>query len=792
MIYAEYCKQIEYVCRLIAYCTAVHNSAILDFMVTLQIQNLNLAFGDRDILKDVSFTLDGKSRAALAGANGCGKSTLLKVITGQLASDGMNISKTRGIHISYLPQSDIVLPHKTVYETAEEGYARFRETADEIERLRSEITQENYEAKLSLIDELERRLEDASYDRRQARIEQILQGLGFRRSDFSRVTSEFSGGYQMRIALARILVESPDILLLDEPTNYLDIEAITWLKNYLKNFPGGLMLVSHDIDFLDETVNVVYELFKGKLTRYSGNYSSYLKQREAEIEEIMHRYEEQQSEIEKTERFIERFRYKATKSRQVQSRITALEKMEIIEIPDHLKKLSFSFPPAPHSGNDVEIAEHLHKAYGDHVIFNDLSFIVRKKERLAIAGRNGTGKSTLLRILAHQDDSFSGTLRDGAGLKIGYYAQESEKTLNNANTVLGELEEVADTGDLPRLRNMLGSFLFHDDDVFKSVSVLSGGEKSRLALLKILLHPANLLLLDEPTNHLDINTKEMLLEAIKAYDGTVVFVSHDTHFIKNLATRILYLSDEEPVFFEGDYDYFSYKLEEKESRFLEREKAVKAGKSQEKKTVSSSDDHRSQKERRNQIQKLEMLALSYDELEAVIRKEEEVNPFLEVKAGRYSAESTYRPIDSSLDYLSKDDEDEKAGWMERAISVKESLYEHLRMQIETLNLSDKEKEAALIIASSLDSKGFLPQPLDQILPSRYEDVRESALKVVQSLDPAGVGASDYKESLKIQLKGLGLQKEDENNIESIITLCLCGSLWTVCARRNLYAGTGED
>ena len=228
--------------------------------------------------------------------------------------------------------------------------------------------------------------------------------------------------------------------------------------------------------------------------------------------------------------------------------------------------------------------------------------------------RNGTGKSTLLRILAHQDSSFSGTLRDGAGLKIGYYAQESEKTLNNANTVLGELEEVADTRDLPRLRNMLGSFLFHDDDVFKSVGVLSGGEKSRLALLKILLHPANLLILDEPTNHLDINTKEMLLEAIKTYDGTVVFVSHDTHFIKNLATRILYLSDEEPVFFEGDYDYFSYKLEEKESRFLEKEKAAKAVKSAQMKPDSASSDHRSQKERRNQIQKLEK------QLDALMKK----------------------------------------------------------------------------------------------------------------------------------------------------------------------------
>lgn len=573
----------------------------MTLMVTLQIQNLNLSFGERDILSDVSFTLDGHSRAALAGANGCGKTTLLKVVTGQIAADSMTLSKTKGICISYLPQSDIVLPDKTVYDIAEEGYERFRLLHEEAERLRGELDEANYEAKLGRVNEIEEKLEEVAYERRRGRIEQILQGLGFHRGDFTRPAREFSGGYQMRIALSRILVEDPDILLLDEPTNYLDIEAIVWLKAYLKAFDGGLMLVSHDVDFLDDTVDTVYELFKGRLTRYSGNYTSYLRQRQAQIEELKRRWEAQQDEIEKTERFIERFRYKATKARQVQSRVTALEKMERIEIPEHLRKLSFSFPPAPHSGNDVLIVEHLAKAYGEHVIFRDLSFIVRKGERLAIAGRNGTGKSTLLRLMAGVDADHGGTIRDGAGLRRGYYAQESEKTLDPANTVLQEVESIADTRDIPRLRKLLGSFLFQGDDVDKRVSVLSGGEKSRLALLKILLHPANLLLLDEPTNHLDINAKDMLLEAVKAYDGTVVFVSHDTHFIKNLATRILYLSDDDqPVFFEGDYDYFEYKLEEKEKAYISKAEPGR----REAKVSATAIDHRAQKERRNLAQKL--------------------------------------------------------------------------------------------------------------------------------------------------------------------------------------------
>ena len=540
-------------------------------MGILQIQNVNLAFGDRDILKNINFTIDEKTRAALTGANGCGKSTLLKVITEKLAADSITISKTKGLRVSYLPQSDIVFPDITVYEAAEEGMSRFIPLLDEQKQISNKMGElkegDDYIALASRQAEIEELLHSGGYYDRNRTIECILLGLGFKSDDLSAKCCIFSGGWQMRIALAKILVENPDILLLDEPTNYLDIEATTWLQSYLASSSGGVMLVSHDQDFLDSTINTVYELFKGKLTRYVGNYTQYLKQREEEIETLLKAYEKQREEIAKTEEFIERFRYKATKAKQVQSRVKALDKIDVIEIPENLKKVSFSFPPAPHSGQEVMIIEHLKKTYGDHVIFSDLSFIVKKGERLAITGRNGAGKSTLLRMLADQEAGFSGIVRDGAGVKKGYFAQDNETGLTPGNTVLEEIESIADTKDLPSCRSLLGAFLFTGDDVFKKVEVLSGGEKSRLSLLKILLHPANLLLLDEPTNHLDINTKEMLLDAIKAYNGTVIFVSHDKHFIKNLATRILYLADDGPEFFEGDYDYFSYKLEEKEARY---------------------------------------------------------------------------------------------------------------------------------------------------------------------------------------------------------------------------------
>ena len=592
-------------------------------MRTLQVQDVSLAFGDREILRNIGFTMSEKTRAALAGANGSGKSTLLKVISGRMTADSSSIAMTRGCRISYLPQSDIVLPDITVYEAAEEGFARFDGILQEIQELGDQASAGSMQAAERLAECHDMLLESGYYDRR-SRIETILLGLGFRMADLQRKTGTFSGGYQMRIALARILIENPDFLFLDEPTNYLDIEALVWLEEYLRSFDGGLMVVSHDQGFLDDLVSEVYELFNGRLTRYQGNYTAYTIRREEEIRELEKQARKQQEEIERTEVFIERFRYKATKSKQVQSRIKALDRMELVEIPAHLRKLSFTFPPSPHSGNDVLKVEHLRKAYGDNVIYDGFSFLVKKGERLAITGRNGAGKSTLLRMIAGTDSDYSGTIQDGAGVKKAYFAQDTENTLTPANTVLEEVESVADTKDIPGIRNLLGAFLFSDDDVFKKVSVLSGGEKSRLALLKILLHPSNLLLLDEPTNHLDINAKEMLLEAIGRYGGTVIFVSHDRHFIKSLATRILYLTEEGPEFFDGDYDYFEYKIAEKEARFQVRKPEKASAQS----AVPSS--HQENKARRNRIRSLErqseeLLARIEEASREIGRLEEEID-----------------------------------------------------------------------------------------------------------------------------------------------------------------------
>jgi ATP-binding cassette subfamily F protein 3 len=538
-------------------------------MGTLQVQQISLSYGDRDLLHAVSLTISAGRRAALVGGNGSGKSTLLKIISGEILADGGTITTTKGMRVSYLPQSDIVHQGTNVFQEVEKAYDRFitlLESKRSVELQLAELSEhDNHTPLLEQLHEIQETLNASTYYRREANIEQVLVGLGFLRSDFTRRCEEFSGGWQMRIALAKVLVEAPDVMLLDEPTNYLDIEARIWLRNFLCQYPGAVIMVSHDQDFLDAVVSEVYELFLGELKRYSGNYSSYVVQREQELEQLQKAYKAQAKSIEQTERFIERFRYKASKAKQVQSREKQLEKEEIIQIPQHLKKLSFRFPEPPHSGNDVLHLDQLSKHYPSISLFSDFSLMVNKGDRLAITGRNGAGKTTLLRIIAGLDNHYSGTVKLGTGVKIGYFAQDTDSTLNGNLSILEEVSAVAATADIPRLRSLLGSFLFSDDDVDKKVSVLSGGERSRLALIKILLHPANLLILDEPTNHLDINAKQVLLEALKQYQGTVLFVSHDTHFIKSIANRILYLSEQEPELFEGDYEYFSWKLEQKEA-----------------------------------------------------------------------------------------------------------------------------------------------------------------------------------------------------------------------------------
>ncbi len=534
-------------------------------MSFVQFSKVSLAFGDRDILKDASINLHKGSKAALTGANGAGKSTLIKVMAGLVKSDSGERIAERGARISYLPQSGLVHSGSTLKEEADKAFAYGYEWQKEIDALGDRMKEEPAKAdQLALAQsELLAKLDESGWYRRDALAEQVLLGLGFSREDFSKQTEEFSGGWQMRIALAKSLMAEPDILLLDEPTNYLDIEARNWLESFLSDFKGGFLLVSHDRYFLDHTIDEVYELFGGQLRRYAGNFSHYEEIRAQELETLTAEYKKQQEEIAHLEEFINRFGYKATKAAQAQERQKMLDKLlaNKIEIPENLKKIHFSFPAAPHSGQLVLTLQGLTKSYGGPAVIDNLDLVVERGERLVVAGRNGAGKSTLLRMLAGVDGDYSGTVKLGTDVAVGYFSQDSAEKITGKETILERLESKAPLALVPKLRDMLGAFLFRGDDVFKSIDVLSGGEKSRIALLELLLCPVNLLVLDEPTNHLDMHSKDVLLDALRDYGGTVVFVSHDRGFIEGLATRVLELHPGRYRIFPGDYRYYMERLE---------------------------------------------------------------------------------------------------------------------------------------------------------------------------------------------------------------------------------------
>jgi ATP-binding cassette subfamily F protein 3 len=543
-------------------------------MAFVQFSRVSLAFGDRDILKDVSLYLAPGTRASLSGANGSGKSTLMKVIAGKLAADSGDRAVQRGSRISYLPQSVMVSQEslrrgRTLREEAETAYEEIARLLSRMEDIgRALEGAKNDEGPTAvLLEEYHRlgeRVENSGYYQRDQNIAMVLAGLGFSEGDLDRKTGEFSGGWQMRIALAKVLLEEADILLLDEPTNYLDIEARTWLEGWLRSFTGGYLLVSHDRYFLDVTVNEVYEIFQGNLKRYAGNYSTYENIRQQELESLLKRYEAQQEEIAKTEALIRRFRYKATKAAFAQELIKRLEKIEPIEIPESLKKISITFPPPPHSGRIALTLEGIGKSYGSRRVLSGLDLTLEKGEKLLVVGRNGAGKSTLLRIIAGRDGDFAGTVSYGAGIQAGYFSQDAAETMTGTEQVLEFMEAEAPTPLVPRIRDMLGAFLFRGDDVYKPLTVLSGGEKSRLALLRMLLKPMNLLVLDEPTNHLDLYSKDILLDTLKNFPGTIIFVSHDRSFMEALSTKTLELSSGQTPFspgpahrlFYGDYAYY--------------------------------------------------------------------------------------------------------------------------------------------------------------------------------------------------------------------------------------------
>ena len=510
----------------------------------ISVDHLSLSFGGFYLFREISFLINSQDKIGLVGRNGAGKTTLLKVFMGLQQPDEGKMVVPPGIRLGYLPQQMVIIDDKTLLDEAGSAFDEIVLLETEIKTLNSEIssrTDYNSEIYLDLIDQLSEKTERFHLlegSNREQKIEQVLTGLGFTRSDFSRHTREFSGGWRMRIELAKILLKSPDVIMLDEPTNHLDIDSIQWLEEFLHDYHGAVLMISHDRVFLDKVTDRTVEISMGKIYDYRVPYSKYVALRKERREQQTAAYKNQQKLIDDTREFIERFRYKPTKSVQVQSRIRMLEKLEIIEIDEEDNSaINIKFPPAPRSGSVVLEIRDLSMSYGSHRVLDHVDLTIHRGERVAFVGRNGEGKTTLSRIITGELP-FEGHLKIGHNVKIGYFAQNQDELLDGNKTVLETLDEVA-IGDIrTKIRDILGAFLFSGEDVDKKVKVLSGGERSRLAMARLLLEPCNLLILDEPTNHLDMRSKDILKKALLKYDGTLIAVSHDREFLDGLVTKV--------------------------------------------------------------------------------------------------------------------------------------------------------------------------------------------------------------------------------------------------------------
>ena len=510
----------------------------------ISIQNLSVEFNSTALFSGVNFVINKRDKIALVGKNGAGKSTMLKIIAGLQEPTGGVVAAQKDITIGYLPQQMILTDERSVVEEVRTVFGKLDEMKASLARMNTELAErtdyesESYAELIDRISNLSDLVQMEESENGEAELEKTLLGLGFVRSDFDRNTSEFSGGWRMRIELAKLLLMRPDVLLLDEPTNHLDIESIQWLETFLKQKANVVVLVSHDRAFIDNVTNRTLEISCGKVYDYQVNYSKYVVLHQERIEQQMRAYENQQKQIQQTERFIERFRYKATKSVQVQSRIKQLEKIEEIEVDEvDNSRLNLKFPPAPRSGDYPVICEGVAKKYGDHTVFSNVDLTIKRGEKVAFVGKNGEGKSTLVKCIMNEIP-YDGNLKIGYNVKIGYFAQNQASLLDGEITVFDTIDQVA-VGDIrTKIRDILGAFMFGGEASDKKVKVLSGGEKTRLAMIRLLLEPVNLLILDEPTNHLDMKTKDVLKQAIADFDGTVIVVSHDRDFLDGLVTKV--------------------------------------------------------------------------------------------------------------------------------------------------------------------------------------------------------------------------------------------------------------
>jgi len=530
----------------------------------IQLSSAGKRYGHKLLFEGADWMITPRDRIGLVGANGTGKSTLMKILAGLETLDYGSISTAKGISAGYLPQDGLTLSGRTVFAECMSIFSELRALEQEMEALTGRMSELDHSSSdYAQVAERYHRIDHEFRTRDgyaiEAQVGTVLSGLGFRKEDWNRHTEEFSGGWQMRIALAKLLLQQPNLLLLDEPTNHLDLEARNWLEDYLGDYPYAFVLISHDRYFLDVTVSKIVEIWNKHIHLYSGNYEKYLGQKTQRLEQLEAARRNQRERIEQLEVFINRFRYQATKAKQVQSRIKELEKMERIELPEEEKTIHFSFPQPKPSGRIVAEFIGVAKSYGEKEVFRGVSFMIERGDRIGLVGVNGAGKSTLIKLLAGREPLTKGECRLGHNVRADYFAQDQYKELNPDARILDDLGELSPRSRQTELRGLLGCFLFSADDVFKRIGVLSGGERNRYALLRMLLHPANFLLLDEPTNHLDIRAKDVLLEALSAYSGTVVFVSHDRYFIDKLATLVFEVGDGRVEVYPGNYEDYLWR-----------------------------------------------------------------------------------------------------------------------------------------------------------------------------------------------------------------------------------------
>jgi len=522
----------------------------------LQLRNIVKDFADRRIFAAINWHIRPGDRIGLCGENGAGKTTLLKMLAGTVHPDGGEVQAAKGTTFGYLPQDGLEHSGRSLLNEVKAALAELLGMEAELGRLEERIAEKHEAADLDRYAEVQERFRQGGGYEMEAEIGKVLRGLGFAEGDWEKPCEHFSGGWQMRIALAKLLLQRPNLLLLDEPTNHLDLPARNWLEEYLRAYPYAVVLVSHDRYFLDQVIGRIVEVWNGALTEYPGNYSKYLDERERRVAALLESKRRQDEEVAKIEAFINRFRYQANKASLVQSRVKQLEKIERIAVPPARKKIAFRFPDPPKGGRLALELKGACQSYGELKVLDGVDLAVEKGERVALVGANGAGKSTLMRLLAGVEAPRSGIREEGHNLHLAYFAQDQAKVLDPGKTVLREITDAAPFEMVPKVRDILGSFLFTGDDVEKRVDVLSGGERNRLALAILLLRPANLLLLDEPTNHLDLQSKEVLLQSLKGYKGTLVFVSHDRYFVDALATRVVEVGGGRAVSYLGNYEDF--------------------------------------------------------------------------------------------------------------------------------------------------------------------------------------------------------------------------------------------